>query len=86
MTSDARESGLRRLAEAVHERSGGRALRGSARHGEAAGRLCGLRGADDQVSARQAWLEASREGFSRRPAGLPRPRRHSELVAFIKSC
>ena len=63
MTTDARESGIRRLADALQERKRANeryeAALGTAKQLSAYARL---RGADDQVSARQAWLERVEKG------------------------
>jgi hypothetical protein len=64
MTSDARESGIRRLAEAVaeRERAGGRYEAALGTAGELSA-YAGVRGADDQVAARQAWVERVENGL-----------------------
>lgn len=70
MTSDARESGIRRLADALAERE-----RAGERYDAALGTsyqlsaYAGLRGADDQVAARHAWLRLVDKGLTAEPPG-----------------
>jgi len=63
MTTEARDSGIRRLAEALAERKRAAELYtaelGTAKQLSAYARL---RGADDQVSAREAWLKRVDKG------------------------
>jgi hypothetical protein len=82
MTSDARETGIQRLAEALAERErAGACYAGALGTSSQLSAYAALRGADDQVAAREAWLELVEKGLSGGPAwfngrriGKPDPR------------
>jgi hypothetical protein len=76
MTSDARESGLQRLADALQERKlAGEHYEASLGTTSELSAYAGVRGADDQVSAREAWLEQVEKGLKR--PHHPSTREHS---------